>query len=213
MKIIAINGSPRKNWNTSKLLQQALSGAAAQGAETELIHLYDLQFRGCVSCFACKRKGKANGQCVMKDDLSPVLESISECDALLLGSPIYYGNITSGMAAFIERLLFSNMTYNSGERSTFRGKVATGFIYTMNVPKAVMDAAGYNAMFSHYQNILTRLGGPSSYMTSNDTSQFDDYANYEASMFDPVHKAEVQKNQFPLDLEHAAALGKKLISR
>ena len=55
MKIIAINGSPRRNRNTAALLDKALEGAAAAGAETELIHLYPLDFKGCASCFCCKR--------------------------------------------------------------------------------------------------------------------------------------------------------------
>jgi multimeric flavodoxin WrbA len=57
MKIIAINGSPRKDWNIATLLNEALEGAASQGAENELIHLYDLNYKGCISCFACKTKG------------------------------------------------------------------------------------------------------------------------------------------------------------
>jgi multimeric flavodoxin WrbA len=57
MKIMAINGSPRKEWNTATLLQKALEGAASQGATTELIDLYDLNYKGCISCFACKEKG------------------------------------------------------------------------------------------------------------------------------------------------------------
>ena len=52
MYVLAINGSPRKNWNTATLLNKALEGAAAQGVQTELIHLYDLNFKGCISCFA-----------------------------------------------------------------------------------------------------------------------------------------------------------------
>ena len=52
MKVMAINGSPRKKWNTATLLDKALEGAASQGAETELIHLYDLNYKGCISCFA-----------------------------------------------------------------------------------------------------------------------------------------------------------------
>ena len=72
MYVLAINGSPRKNWNTATLLNKALEGAAAQGAQTELIHLYDLNFKGCISCFACKRKdGKSYGKCAYHDDLSP----------------------------------------------------------------------------------------------------------------------------------------------
>ena len=54
MNILAINGSPRKKWNTATLLEKALEGAAAQGATTELVHLYDLDYKGCTSCFACK---------------------------------------------------------------------------------------------------------------------------------------------------------------
>ena len=54
MKLLAINGSPRKKWNTAMLLEHALNGAASKGATTELIHLYDLDFKGCTSCFACK---------------------------------------------------------------------------------------------------------------------------------------------------------------
>ena len=52
MHVLAINGSPRKNWYTATLLEQALAGAAETGAETELVHLYDLNFKGCTSCFA-----------------------------------------------------------------------------------------------------------------------------------------------------------------
>jgi hypothetical protein len=71
MKVIAFNGSPRKDWNTAALLGKALEGAASQGAETELFHLYDLNYKGCVSCFACKtRNGKSYGRCAVKDDLT-----------------------------------------------------------------------------------------------------------------------------------------------
>ena len=62
MKLLAINGSPRKRWNTATLLEKALEGAASRGAETELVHLYDIDFKGCVSCFACKTLvGRATG--------------------------------------------------------------------------------------------------------------------------------------------------------
>ncbi len=54
MKIMAFNGSPRKKWNTATLLAKALEGAASRAAETELIHLYDLDYKACISCFACK---------------------------------------------------------------------------------------------------------------------------------------------------------------
>ena len=56
MNVIGINGSPRKQWNTATLVGKALEGAEVQGATTELIHLFDLDFKGCISCFACKKK-------------------------------------------------------------------------------------------------------------------------------------------------------------
>jgi multimeric flavodoxin WrbA len=94
MKIIAINGSPRKSKNTATLLKKALEGAEAQGAETELIHLYDLDYKGCISCFACKLKnGKSYGKCAFKDGLTPVLEKAAIADAIILGSPIYFESL------------------------------------------------------------------------------------------------------------------------
>ena len=89
MKVIAINGSPRKKWNTATLLQHALDGAASQGAETKLYHLADYDFRGCRSCFACKRIGSSSyGKCALRDGLTPILEEIDrEADALIIGTP------------------------------------------------------------------------------------------------------------------------------
>jgi len=56
MKVMAFNGSPRKTWNTATLLEKALEGAASKGAETELIHLYDLNYKGCISCLHARQK-------------------------------------------------------------------------------------------------------------------------------------------------------------
>lgn len=101
MKIIAFNGSPRRNGNTAKLLKEALRGAAASGADTEYVDLYSLNYKGCISCFYCKRKDKDHGTCIVKDDLSPFLTKAKEADALLFGSPIYFMSLTSGMHAFL----------------------------------------------------------------------------------------------------------------
>src|SRR5665647_3224861 len=113
MKVIAINGSPRKKWNTATLLNKALEGAASKGAETELIHLYDLDFKGCISCFACKLKdGKSYGKCAVKDELTPLLKQIEEeADAIILGSPIYFGTVSGEMRSSMERLMFPYLTY------------------------------------------------------------------------------------------------------
>lgn len=70
MNVIAVNGSPRKNWNTHILLGKALEGAKDAGAQTELVNLYDLEYKGCISCLACKLKnGKSLGRCALNDGL------------------------------------------------------------------------------------------------------------------------------------------------
>ncbi len=85
MKIYGINGSPRKNKNTATLLQKALEGvkeaAKDKEIETEIINLYDLNYTGCISCFACKRLGSNSyGKCAVKDNLQEVLEKVSQGD-------------------------------------------------------------------------------------------------------------------------------------
>lgn len=75
MKAMFFNGSPRKNWNTAKLLESAMEGSRSAGAEAELVNLYDIDFKGCKSCFVCKlTNARTNGVCAIRDDLRPVLE-------------------------------------------------------------------------------------------------------------------------------------------
>ena len=211
MKVIAINGGPRKTWNTATLLKKALEGAESAGAETELIHLYDLNFKGCISCFACKRKNGLVGHCAVKDDLSEVREKVNDCDALLIGTPIYLSNITGGTQSFIERLLFSNLSYDLDHPSVHEKRISTGLIFTMNLPKEVMQRSGYDALFSRYQSQFERFGGSAEVLISNDTYQFDDYSKYNAPMFDEKHKAKVREEQFPIDLQNAFDLGVRLV--
>ena len=75
MKIVAINGSPRKGWNTDMLVDKAIEGARSKGAEVEKFDLYKLDgFIGCRSCMACKRPERG-GTCYIKDGLKPVLDA------------------------------------------------------------------------------------------------------------------------------------------
>ena len=108
-------------------------GAQAAGAETKMISLYPLQYRGCVSCFYCKRKDKEHGTCIIKDDLTPVIEELKQADAIIWGSPIYFYNITSALQALFERFLFSNYIYNKDVPSVLGKQIPSAFIYTMNV--------------------------------------------------------------------------------
>ena len=136
MKAIAINGSPRKGWNTDMLLKEALRGAAEAGAETELVELGDLRFSGCRSCFACKRAGAETGRCMWQDDLRPVLDKLLDADVAFLGSPVYLGNVSGMMYCLLERLTFSLLSYDDYSNRLFDGKIDSCFFFTMNAPKS-----------------------------------------------------------------------------
>jgi multimeric flavodoxin WrbA len=208
MKVIAINGSPRKGWNTAMLLAKAIEGAESQGAQTEFVHLYDLNYKGCISCFACKTKGgQSYGKCVVKDDLAPIFKRIEEADVLFFGSPIYLGNVTGQMRSFLERLVFQYLTYTDPPGSLFSRQIKTGFIYTMGVPEELMNQWGYGHCMNIISTFLTRTFGHSESLCSFDTLQFDDYSKYVASRFDPVKKAQRRKEVFPLDCQKAFDMG------
>jgi multimeric flavodoxin WrbA len=214
MKVIAINGSPRKNKNTATLLNKALEGSASQGAETELIHLYDLNYKGCVSCFACKMKnGKSYGKCAFKDDLTPILEKVSNADAIILGSPIYFNTISGAMKSFLERFMFPYSMYAPGYPSLFGRKMPTGAIYSMNVTNEQMKDLGYEQGLKFVEEYMTRLFGSFESLIVNDTYQFNDYSKYVVTVFDEKKKAKVRKEQFPKDCQAAFDMGVRFVKQ
>ena len=208
MKIIAFNGSPREEWNTATLLKKALEGASSQGAETELVHLYDLDYKGCISCFACKtRGGPSYGRCVVKDDLTPVFKKIESADAIILGSPIYIGNITGEMQSFLERLVFPYLTYTDPPASLFPKKIRTGFIYTMGITEEMINGSGYQQRFAAREESLARIFGSSETLLSCDTYQFEDYSKVVADRFNPEEKLKRRQQIFPKDCRKAFEMG------
>ncbi|HMM19847.1 MAG TPA: flavodoxin family protein [Selenomonadales bacterium] len=213
MTVLAFNGSPRKAWNTATLLKHALEGAAARGAKTELIHLYDLDFKGCISCFACKLKGGPSyGRCAVQDDLTPVLRKVREADALIFGSPIYIGAVTGEMRSFLERLVFPYLVYDANYSSLFPGKLPTGFIYTLGADERRMKEAGYDQSAKMTEMLLARIFGTAESLLVTDTYQFDDYAKYVATAFDVDHKARVRSEEFPKSCQKAYEMGRRLAS-
>jgi multimeric flavodoxin WrbA len=210
MKIIGINGSPRKGWNTHILVEESLKGAASKGAETELVNLYDLDFRGCVSCFQCKRlDGPSLGRCVLRDSLRPVLDAVDACDGLILGSPIYIGELSASMRALIERLTFQYISYGTDRKSRFTRRIPVGLIYTMNVPEAALEASGYTVKFRFYEDLFNRILGPARTLLSTETWQTEDYGKYGMTMFDEKARRKRREEVFPLDRRRAFDLGAK----
>jgi multimeric flavodoxin WrbA len=189
-----------------------LKGAASRGSETELINLYDLNYKGCISCFACKLKGgKSLGRCAANDDLKPALDRIHECDALIVGSPIYISEVTAGVRAFFERLTFQYISYgNKEKKSFFDRRVPTLLIYTMNVGGSMLDAVGYTAKFKSYEDLFDRLFGPAKTLVSTETWQTTDYSKYEMSMFNGEERKKRRDEVFPRDKQQAFDLGSEL---
>lgn len=212
MKIIAVNGSPRKEWNTAALLKKALEGAVSQGADVELVHLYDLNYKGCISCFACKAKGGKNyGRCPVRDDLLPVLKKIEECNALIFGSPIYLATITGQMQAFLERLVFSHLKYTMPPESLFPKKIPTAFVYTMGITEEGAKEFGYAHRFGAIERLLKIIFGErNETLFCYDTYQFKDYSKVVAPRFDSQAKLKRRREIFPQDCQRAFDLGARL---
>jgi multimeric flavodoxin WrbA len=212
MKVIAINGSPRRNFNTAKLCQSLLDGAKSVGAEVELIHLEQYKFKGCMSCLGCHlKKNRYNIHCLYKDELNDILNKCLEADVIVIGSPIYYGFVTGDVRAFMERLMFPLDTYileEDGTRPVKTPKVIpTALIYTMN-------AAENNKKTLHInERELKRIFGYSETYYAYDTCQFKNYDLYDASLFNKEHKQEQLEKQFPIDLKNCFDLGIKLVNK
>lgn len=205
MKITIINGSPRKGWNTDILLHKVMEGAADAGAETELVQLYELDFKGCRGCLACNaRDGKSLGRCAVKDGLQPVLEMIDQSDGLVLGSPIYFGDVTAGMRALLERLLFQYSNFDGGQ-PYFTGKLKTAFVYTMNAPDGY-----YDELYKKYADMLGWYFEYAGTVAAAETMQTQDYSKYHLGMFNAQQRYERREKVFPQDCQKAYELGQKI---
>jgi multimeric flavodoxin WrbA len=212
MKLLAFNGSPRKKWNTAQLLDHALKGAESEGAKTRLYHLYDLDFKGCISCFACKRAGgKSYGHCAVKDHLRPIFEKIEHADAILIGSPIYLGITTGVTRCFLERLIYQYLVYDVDRSSLFEKKIKTAFIYTAGATDEMIQEMGFDRNVKGTEMTMERIFGSCESFFVTDTLQFDDYSRYVTPRFDPEAKKERHRKQFPLDCKKAYDLGARLV--
>jgi multimeric flavodoxin WrbA len=104
MKVLMINGSPRKNGNTAIALREMEAVFQQEGVETEIIHVGNQPIRGCVACGSCIRTGK----CVFDDLVNETAAKFEACDGLVVGSPVYYGSANATLVAFLTRLFYSS---------------------------------------------------------------------------------------------------------
>jgi len=214
-KALFINGSPRKNGNTAQLLKRAMDGAREAGAETGLVDLYDhsMNFKGCMSCFACKIKGGRKGVCSFRDDLQPVMEKAADADVLVCGSPVYCGYPTAGLRAFMERLIFPAVNYSDFRSPVINKPKRSASIFTMNCPEEMMSAVGYIPILEENTKIMHEVFGYCETLYAYNTYQFNDYSRYDFTLFDEADKRKYRDEHFSIDLQNAFELGKRLVEK
>ena len=165
MKIIIFDGGPRKGWNTARMCESFAAGAAEAGAEVETVRLYDLDFKGCRSCFACKVKGGASyGRCAQRDGASGLLERAAQADGIVFASPVYLWTVTPQLHALIERLIFPLVSYAKEEPALASKRIETAMIYTMNVKESAHSRAS-SAAYSRSPS----ASAPSTHISSRTT--------------------------------------------
>ena len=202
-----IDGGPRKNFNTASMLQKFAEGATSVSKEIEVktIRLYALDYKGCMSCMACKVKGKASNVCKFKDALTPVLEDIAEADGLVLGSPIYFGDVTGQMRTFLERLAFPWLSYNDYSLTAPK-KMAVVLMETMNGLPERNNSQGYGSM---EYCIANALGQPEHVIAYN-TYQVKNYDRFELAGFSEEAKRKYRDENWENDLQKAYDAGRRM---
>ncbi|MDR0995028.1 MAG: flavodoxin family protein [Tannerella sp.] len=209
-KVIAINGSPRKGWNTGTLVEEACKGAASQGAKTETIELFGLRYTGCHSCFGCKLAPNL-GRCIIRDGLHAVLKKIREADALILGSPIYLGDVSACVRALMERLIFQHISYKTDPPIYKEKETPVLLILTSNCAEEDYAKVGYTQLIKAWQASFERAIGATKVLCCGNTWQVNDYDKYAWSMFDLEAKKQQRATEFPKKCQEAFKLGADLV--
>ena len=101
MNILVLNGSPRPNGNTRKMVDAFTEGATSAGHQVNVVNVCQKNIKGCIACEYCHTKG--HGTCVQKDDMQEVYSFLKEADILVLASPIYYHGISGQLKCTIDR--------------------------------------------------------------------------------------------------------------
>ena len=191
----------------TKLLQSFAEGAKSAGNDVEVktIRLYDLDYKGCMSCMACKLKGKAQNICRFNDALTPLLEEIALADGLVLGSPIYFGEVTGQMRAFLERLAFPWLSYNDYSLTAPK-RMPVLLVETMNGTPDRNNSNHYGTM---EWCISSALGEPQRIVAYN-TTQVAKYDNYELGGFSEETKHSWRDAHWEEDLQKAFEAGRTM---
>ena len=142
MKVLLINGSPRKEGNTAIALEEVAKQLGKEGIESEVVWIGNKPIRGCIACGQCKAKGL--GRCVFDDDIcNKISEKFKESNALIVGSPVYYGQPNGALLSIIQRAFYSNGANISGKPAASvavcRRGGATAVFESLNMPFQMMN--------------------------------------------------------------------------
>ena len=209
-KIIIVDGGPRKIFNTASMLQKFGEGASSVSSDikVKIVRLYDLDYKGCMSCMACKIKDRASNVCKFKDALTPVLEEIAQADGLVLGSPIYFGDVTGQMRTFLERLAFPWLSYTDYSMTAPK-RMPVVLVETMNGLPERNNSQGYGSM---EYCIKAALGEPEHLIAYN-TYQVKNYNNFELGGFSEEAKRKYRDEHWEEDLQMAYDAGKRMAEK
>jgi multimeric flavodoxin WrbA len=114
LKILAIVGSSRKNGNTASLVEEVCKGTQELSADYEMLYLSDYSISDCTGCEGCSK----TGICVIKDDMQEIYKKINASDAIIIGSPTYFYNVTGRMKNFLDRL-YTYDIFDEDDRSVW----------------------------------------------------------------------------------------------
>ena len=153
MKVLLINGSPRKQGNTFTALSEVAKTLEKNGIEAEIVQMGMKPVRGCIACGQCKAKG--NNKCVFDDDVcNRISEKMATADALVVGSPVYYGQPNGAVLSLMQRMFFSATSVFDGKPAAAvavcRRGGATAAFQTLNMPFMMMNMP---VVTSQYWNI------------------------------------------------------------
>ncbi len=211
MKYVYVNASPRKNMNTAKLLKTSADALKKMGHEVTTFHLYDLNFSGCKSCFACKKVGKKSyGTCTLKDDLTALLQCIKESDGVMMGSPIYFQDVPGEFRSFLERLLFQYFIYSKPPRSSFEGSKKVAMLYTMNIDETTYATNLTKDVLLNLENKISFIyHAPVASYKSFGTNQLKSYEGVEYAYFDPKERLENYPSHFAREEQNVRVFTQK----
>lgn len=209
-KIMIIDGGPRKGMNTAQMVDAFIEGAKSASDDIDVKHvrLYDLEpYRGCMSCMACKVKGKTSRVCKFHDPLLPVLQEASEADGLVLASPIYMADRTAMLQAFVERIVFPWLRYADGSIQAVK-KMPVVFIYTMNATEE--QAPIIHKQLDIAEQMFGIALGECERIEAFNTYQMKNYECFDFADCTPAEKQAYKDAHWEQDLQKAREAGKRM---